>query len=75
MSSRNDAGLAAAELALSVEKHVLDTRSMDTVGTTGMFYIIESWYNRVISSVLRLLVYRIILLRLIIIVSQCGKYY
>ena len=33
---RNDAGLAAAELALAVEKHVLETGSMDSVGTVGM---------------------------------------
>lgn len=33
--SRNDAGLAAAELALSVEKHVLESGSVDTVGTVG----------------------------------------
>jgi hypothetical protein len=33
---RNDAGLAAAELALAVEKHVLDSGSIDTVGTVGM---------------------------------------
>lgn len=32
---RNDAGLAAAELALAVESAVLDTQSIDTVGTTG----------------------------------------
>lgn len=35
---RNDAGLAAAELALAVEKHVLDSGSIDTVGTVGVFY-------------------------------------
>ncbi|CAI0465571.1 unnamed protein product [Linum tenue] len=33
MPNRNDAGLAAAELALAVEKHVLDSGSIDTVGT------------------------------------------
>lgn len=32
---RNDAGLAAAELALAVEKHVLASGSIDTVGTVG----------------------------------------
>ncbi|KAK9724403.1 hypothetical protein RND81_05G069900 [Saponaria officinalis] len=36
MPSRNDAGLAAAELALAVEKHVLDSGSIDTVGTVGI---------------------------------------
>lgn len=35
---RNDAGLAAAELALAIEKHVLESGSIDTVGTVGMFY-------------------------------------
>lgn len=34
---RNDAGLAAAELALAVEKHVLESESIDTVGTVGKF--------------------------------------
>lgn len=34
---RNDAGLAAAELALAVEKHVLESGSIDTVGTVGIF--------------------------------------
>lgn len=38
VSYRNDAGLAAAELALAVEKHVLESGSIDTVGTVGMFY-------------------------------------
>lgn len=33
--SRNDAGLAAAELALAVERHVLSSGSIDTVGTVG----------------------------------------
>ena len=33
--SRNDAGLVAAELALAVEKHVLESGSIDTVGTVG----------------------------------------
>ena len=32
---RNDAGLAAAELALAVEKAVLATGALDAVGTTG----------------------------------------
>ena len=35
---RNDAGLAAAELALAVEKHVLESGSIDTVDTVGMSY-------------------------------------
>ncbi|XP_010442008.1 PREDICTED: ureidoglycolate hydrolase isoform X2 [Camelina sativa] len=36
MPYRNDAGLAAAELALAVEKHVLESESIDTVGTVGI---------------------------------------
>ncbi|KDO45907.1 hypothetical protein CISIN_1g0484611mg, partial [Citrus sinensis] len=36
MPNRNDAGLAAAELALAVEKHVLESGSIDTVGTVGI---------------------------------------
>ncbi|KAL2613957.1 hypothetical protein R1flu_025649 [Riccia fluitans] len=36
MPFRNDAGLAAAELSLAVETHVLASGSMDTVGTTGV---------------------------------------
>ena len=32
---RNDSGLAAAELALAVERAVLATGSVDTVGTAG----------------------------------------
>lgn len=36
---RNDAGLAGAELALAVEKHVLASGSIDTVGTTGVLEI------------------------------------
>lgn len=74
MCSRNDAGLAAAELALSVEKHVLDTRSVDTVGTTGMFYSIASWSNRVFASLLHLLTYCTVLLCIVITLPQCGKY-
>ncbi|KAI3814401.1 hypothetical protein L1987_19156 [Smallanthus sonchifolius] len=43
MPQRNDAGLAAAELALAVEKHVLESGSIDTVGTVGnpVFCILE----------------------------------
>ncbi|EPS63396.1 hypothetical protein M569_11390, partial [Genlisea aurea] len=36
MRNRNDAGLAAAELSLAVEKHVLQSGSGDTVGTVGI---------------------------------------
>ncbi|KNA16532.1 hypothetical protein SOVF_088190 [Spinacia oleracea] len=36
MPNRNDAGLAAAELALALERHVLESGSIDTVGTVGI---------------------------------------
>ncbi|GKU85821.1 hypothetical protein SLEP1_g440 [Rubroshorea leprosula] len=36
MPKRNDAGLAAAELALAVERHILESGSLDTVGTVGI---------------------------------------
>ena len=36
--NRNDAGLAAAELALAVERHVLESGSIDSVGTVGKLY-------------------------------------
>ncbi|BBN16747.1 ureidoglycolate amidohydrolase [Marchantia polymorpha subsp. ruderalis] len=39
MPFRNDAGLAAAELAVAVEQHVLASGSIDTVGTTGVMQI------------------------------------
>lgn len=41
---RNDAGLAAAELALAVEKHVLESGSIDTVGTVGKPFSLHEWY-------------------------------
>ncbi len=44
---RNDAGLAGAELALAVERHVLATGSVDTVGTTGTFEIAPGAINSV----------------------------
>ncbi|XP_074281830.1 ureidoglycolate hydrolase [Silene latifolia] len=47
MPSRNDAGLAAAELSLAVEKHVLDTGSIDTVGTVGILDL----HPRAINSI------------------------
>ncbi|KAG4954492.1 putative ureidoglycolate hydrolase [Glycine soja] len=34
--SRNHAGLAASELALAIERHVLDCGSIDNVGTVGI---------------------------------------
>ncbi|RLN27770.1 uncharacterized protein C2845_PM05G02740 [Panicum miliaceum] len=39
MPARNDVGLAAAELALAVEKHVLESGSIDTVGTVGILQL------------------------------------
>ncbi|GAB4850997.1 hypothetical protein Ancab_030293 [Ancistrocladus abbreviatus] len=47
MPHRNDAGLAAAELALAVEKHVLETGSIDTVGTVGILDL----HPRAINSI------------------------
>jgi len=49
---RNDAGLAAAELALAVEKHVLESGSIDTVGTVGTFY--KSYITFDIKSIIPL---------------------
>jgi ureidoglycolate amidohydrolase len=37
MRDRHDAGLAAAEIALAVERAALGSASADTVGTTGVF--------------------------------------
>lgn len=37
MPDRHDAGLAAAEIALAVERAAVETASPDTVGTTGVF--------------------------------------
>uniref|UniRef100_A0A9I9CPD8 Ureidoglycolate hydrolase n=1 Tax=Cucumis melo TaxID=3656 RepID=A0A9I9CPD8_CUCME len=50
-ASRNDAGLAAAELALAVEKHVLDSGSIDTVGTVDTRDIDEERRNIVIKKI------------------------
>ncbi|GMH28505.1 hypothetical protein Nepgr_030348 [Nepenthes gracilis] len=47
MPYRNDAGLAAAELALAVEEHVLETGSIDTVGTVGVIDL----HPRAINSI------------------------
>eukprot|EP00878_Enallax_costatus_P013387 GHUV01013998.1.p1 GENE.GHUV01013998.1~~GHUV01013998.1.p1 ORF type:complete len:368 (+),score=58.17 GHUV01013998.1:286-1389(+) len=47
MPLRNDAGLAAAELALAVEAHTLATGADDTVGTTGIFEISPNAVNSV----------------------------
>ncbi|KAG1347451.1 putative ureidoglycolate hydrolase [Cocos nucifera] len=51
MPARNDAGLAAAELALAVEKHVLDSGSVDTVGTVDTRDIDEKRRNSVIEKI------------------------
>lgn len=51
MPNRNDAGLAAAELALAVEKHVLDSGSIDTVGTVDTRDIDENRRNNVIEKI------------------------
>ncbi|KAF5836954.1 N-carbamyl-L-amino acid amidohydrolase [Dunaliella salina] len=47
MHFRNDAGLAAAEIALEVERSVLDANSEDAVGTTGIFEIKPGAINSV----------------------------
>ena len=44
---RNDAGLAAAELALAVEKATLDAGAIDAVGTTGFVQIGPNSMNSV----------------------------
>nr|XP_004247652.3 ureidoglycolate hydrolase [Solanum lycopersicum] len=49
MPDRNDAGLAAAELALAVEKHVLDSGSIDTVGTVGILKLHPGAINSIPS--------------------------
>ncbi|VFQ65325.1 unnamed protein product [Cuscuta campestris] len=50
MPKRNDAGLAAAELALAVEKHVLESGSMDTVGTVGILELHPGAVNSIPSK-------------------------
>ncbi|KAJ0964955.1 hypothetical protein J5N97_026093 [Dioscorea zingiberensis] len=50
MPERNDAGLAAAELALAVEKHVLETGSVDTVGTVGIIVLHPGAINSIPSK-------------------------
>ena len=47
MACRNDAGLAAAELALAVEKATLDAGAIDAVGTTGFLQIGPNSMNSV----------------------------
>ncbi|XP_010522490.1 PREDICTED: ureidoglycolate hydrolase [Tarenaya hassleriana] len=50
MPYRNDAGLAAAELALAVEKHVLESGSIDTVGTVGILELHPGAINSIPSK-------------------------
>ncbi|KAL8225704.1 hypothetical protein R6Q57_018261 [Mikania cordata] len=50
MPQRNDAGLAAAELALAVEKHVLESGSIDTVGTVGILEVHPGAINSIPSK-------------------------
>ncbi|XP_052188866.1 ureidoglycolate hydrolase isoform X2 [Diospyros lotus] len=50
MPNRNDAGLAAAELALAVEKHVLESGSIDTVGTVGILALHPGAINSIPSK-------------------------
>ncbi|XP_078148775.1 ureidoglycolate amidohydrolase [Carex rostrata] len=50
MPSRNDAGLAAAELALAVERHVLESGSIDTVGTVGILELHPGAINSIPSK-------------------------
>ncbi|MQL96638.1 hypothetical protein Taro_029320 [Colocasia esculenta] len=50
MPTRNDAGLAAAELSLAVEKHVLDSGSVDTVGTVGILELHPGAINSIPSK-------------------------
>ncbi|PWA36556.1 ureidoglycolate amidohydrolase [Artemisia annua] len=50
MPQRNDAGLAAAELALAVEKHVLESGSVDTVGTVGILELHPGAINSIPSK-------------------------
>ncbi|XP_048235313.1 ureidoglycolate hydrolase isoform X2 [Ricinus communis] len=50
MPNRNDAGLAAAELALAVEKHVLESSSIDTVGTVGILELHPGAINSIPSN-------------------------
>jgi N-carbamoyl-L-amino-acid hydrolase len=47
MPARRDAGVAAAEIALAVERAALESGSPDTVGTTGVFRIEPGAINSV----------------------------
>ncbi|KAL6964395.1 ureidoglycolate amidohydrolase, partial [Sarracenia purpurea var. burkii] len=46
----HDAGLAAAELALAVEMHVLESGSIDTVGTVGILELHPGAINSIPSK-------------------------
>lgn len=50
MPKRNDAGLAAAELALAVERHVLESGSIDSVGTVGILELHPGAINSIPSK-------------------------
>ncbi|EXB29873.1 N-carbamoyl-L-amino acid hydrolase [Morus notabilis] len=50
MPNRNDAGLAAAELALAVERHVLESGSIDSVGTVGILELHPGAINSIPSK-------------------------
>lgn len=47
MAERRDAFLAAAEIALVVERAALDSRSPDTVGTTGVVEVLPGAINSI----------------------------
>ncbi|KAE8685574.1 Ureidoglycolate hydrolase [Hibiscus syriacus] len=50
MPDRNDAGLAAAELMLAVENHVMGSGSIDTVGTVGILELHPGAINSIPSK-------------------------
>ncbi|XP_015887832.3 ureidoglycolate hydrolase [Ziziphus jujuba] len=50
MPNRNDAGLAAAELSLAVERHVLESGSIDSVGTVGILELHPGAINSIPSK-------------------------
>ena len=51
MPQRRDAFLAAAEIALDVERAALNTGAIDTVGTTGLCQVFPGAVNSIPSSV------------------------
>ncbi|MBA0767176.1 hypothetical protein Gotri_016114 [Gossypium trilobum] len=50
MPDRNDAGLAAAELMLAIEKHATESGSLDTVGTVGILELYPGAINSIPSK-------------------------